>query len=174
MVKPPGKPPFSIVAGETAIISSKRSKNWASISKQSNRSAVRPAGHQEWAEMPGTRRTPIARSRTPLITAHTVDLFRTALRLRKSKPGSLEAHEAERAVDRMVGWKMWNISLWDFDIYSREKPPEDRHLHRDWQHALELRLQLEAAVRALRRSERAVLKRGRDIEQPEPTPPPSS
>src|SRR5262249_53180737 len=124
--------------------------------------------------MPGTRRTPIARSRTPLITAHTVDLFRTALRLRKSKPGSLEAHEAERAVDRMVGWKMWNISLWDFDIYSREKPPEDRHLHRDWQHALELRLQLEAAVREQRQQERAA-RRARaeraESEREQPTSP---
>jgi hypothetical protein len=129
--------------------------------------------------MPGTRRTPIARSRAPLITAQTVDLFRTALQLHKRDPASLETHNAKRQVDRLVGWKMWKISIWDFDdIYSREVPPQDPHLHDEWAHALELRQALEQAVRELRAQERAA-RAAQPAEperesQPEPTPPPSS
>jgi hypothetical protein len=126
--------------------------------------------------MPGTKRTPIARSRAPLITAQTVDLFRTALALHKRDPAGI-THNAKRAVDRLVGWKMWKISIWDFDdIYSREVPPEDPNRHDDWAHALELRQALEQAVRELRAQERKA-RRARAEPEPEreqPTSPPSS
>jgi hypothetical protein len=119
--------------------------------------------------MPVKRR--VHKVRAGAITAEVVRLYRHALALRQRAPGSMEAHEAKRAVDRALGWKMWGVSIWDIgegEIYSRTEPPEDPEWRDDWQRALGQLQALELAVRQQRRQERALRAGSRAEEAPEP------
>jgi len=105
--------------------------------------------------MPGTRRVPINRQHMPVITASTIDLYRTALRLRKrahlSKADREAAYEAEAIVERILGGgirRLWLPSIFDVHEYQRPGDP-------DWERAAELRRQLDAAVAELKCQERA-------------------
>ena len=107
--------------------------------------------------MPGTRRVPINRQHMPVITASTIDLYRTALRLRRrahlSEADRRAAYEAEAVVERILGGgirRLWLPSI--FDIDHRWPHPEDP----DWVRAAELRRQLDAALAEAKQRQQAV------------------
>jgi uncharacterized membrane protein YccC len=117
--------------------------------------------------MPVKRR--LHKARAGAITAEVVRLYRHALAVRQRAPGSMEAHEAKRAVDRALGWKMWGVSIWDIgegEIYSRTEPPEDPEWRDDWRRALGQLQALELAVRQQRRQEREARAR-QGVSEPE-------
>jgi len=109
--------------------------------------------------MPGTKRTPIARSRTPLITPQALDLYRRALKLRTrahlSSTDKYACHDAERDLDRMLGLKLWDTSV--FDTIGYEQPPAymNADQREGWLWSMELRQQLETAARQERAARRA-------------------
>ena len=125
--------------------------------------------------MPGTRRTPIRRQHTSLITAQAVALFRHALSLRRRGADQQTCRAAERDVDRMLGVKLWQVSIFDFDdILDRDAPPAYMGpRHEDWSRALELRQGLEQADRDLRKQERAARRAKATPPSPPPERPPS-
>jgi len=131
-------------------------------------SRARAAGLEN-AEMPGTRRTPINRQHTPLITPTVLGLYRRALKLRKhahlSDDDRHAAHAAERDVDRALGVRLWEAGI--FRTLDYQHPGRA-----DWDRAAELRRQLEAANRELRQQERAARRAAKAISQPvrEPEP----
>jgi len=102
-------------------------------------SRARAAGLEN-AEMPGTRRTPINRQHTPLITPTVLGLYRRALKLRKhahlSDDDRHAAHAAERDVDRALGVRLWEAGI--FRTLDYQHPGRA-----DWDRAAELRRQLE-------------------------------
>jgi hypothetical protein len=116
------------------------------------------------------------KARVGAITAETVRLYRHALKLRQHDPVSEETHNAKRAVDRALGWRMWEVSIWDIgegEIYDRTVPPQDPKWHDDWARAVEQLEALEAAVREQRREERAA--RGNStVATPEQPPEPEA
>ena len=129
--------------------------------------------------MPGTKRTPIARSRTPLITPQIVDNWRRALKLNKrahlSHADFELAYAAERDVDRALGIKLWNISIFEDEMFKHDSPPEylfQQGRADGWYRTHELRRQLAEADRELRRQERAA-RRAKTL-SPSPEQPPSS
>jgi hypothetical protein len=121
--------------------------------------------------MSGTRRVPLNRpSRGGAITAQTVDLFRTAMRLRKRAHRSQAAKEdywrAERDCERALGIKLWNISPFEDFMFRRGEPPEYLRERgpgavEDWHHARELRQRLDQALRELERRERTARRAAR-------------
>jgi len=129
--------------------------------------------------MPGTRRTPIARSRAPLITPQVIDLYRTALKLRAKaqRSGTTAdrdaAQEAENAVDRAFFGpaRLWHCSIFDDFMFTSDDPPAYLLQHGradDWRHVRSLRLQLQAADRELKKQERAArARRTKAILEPE-------
>jgi hypothetical protein len=133
--------------------------------------------------MPGTRRTPLARSHTPLITPQVVELYRRALRLRKqahlSEADRELAIDAERDVDRALGLKLWDDSVFEDFMFVSDEPPAYLRESRDanavegWYHVRELRRQLKEADRELRRQERAARRAKAAARQAgaEPSPP---
>src|SRR5262245_23485115 len=74
--------------------------------------------------MSGTRRTPIARSHAPQITPQIVSLFRHALELRRQGADRETVHAAERDVDRMLGLKLGNDSVFNSWFDTAEGPPD--------------------------------------------------
>ena len=112
--------------------------------------------------MTGTRRTPIARSHTPLITPDLVRRWRRAVALNKHAHRSPAhrnlAYDAEIEVGRMLGTKLWQISVFLDELFVLDRPPDHivRHGREDdWHHTRNLRAQLRAADQELRRQERA-------------------
>jgi hypothetical protein len=109
--------------------------------------------------MPGTKRTPIARSWTPLITPQALDLYRRALKLRTrahlSSADKYACHDAERDLDRALGIKLWDTSV--FDTIGYKQPPAymNADQREGWMWSMGLRQQLEAAVRQERTARRA-------------------
>jgi hypothetical protein len=115
--------------------------------------------------MPGTKRTRIPRAPTlGRINSHTVDLYQTALRLRKHEHRSdadrEAAHDAERALNRAFNRKLWNIGILDDFMFDGKDEPSE-YVQRggfravdDWWYVKELREQLQAAARELTRQER--------------------
>ena len=109
--------------------------------------------------MPGTRRTPIGRAWTPLITPQALGLYRRALKLRaRAHLSSADKHacyDAERDVDRVFGLRLWQPSI--FDTIGYEQPPAymSADQREGWMWSMGLRQQLEAAVRQERRARRA-------------------
>ena len=135
--------------------------------------------------MSGTRRTPIARSHAPQITAQVISLFRHALKLRRQGSDQETVHAAERNVDRMLGLKLWNDSVFNSWFDTAEGPPDyllERNAdaaERAFWRIKRLREQLLQADRELTRQERAARRTVPAPASPssspeEPTPPPSS
>ena len=135
--------------------------------------------------MPGTKRTPLARQHTPLITPQVVDLYRRALELRKrahlSDADKHACWDAEHAVDRMLGLKLWDDSVFEDFMFVSDEPPAYLREGRDasavegWYRVRELRQQLMEADRELRRQERKA-RRAKIPEpkrEPEPEPEPA-
>jgi hypothetical protein len=125
--------------------------------------------------MPVKRRVHKARPSIAAALPH----FQHALRARakwrhtRSEVDREAAHEAERVVERMLGWRMWEISIWDFDdiYYDRSKPPQDPRDRDDWAYALELREALEQADREQRRARQASPSPSPEQPLPEPSTP---
>ena len=98
--------------------------------------------------MPGTRRTPIRRQHTSSIAA-ALPLYQRARKARakanhsNSDADRQAAHAAERDCDRLLGIRLWHVSIFDFDdIFGRKAPPAYMGSGEDWHRALELRQQL--------------------------------
>jgi hypothetical protein len=130
--------------------------------------------------MPGTRRFPIKRQHSMTITA-TLPAFRHALRARAkaARSGSAkdreQASEAERVVDRSLGTRLWQVSIWDIigdgNIYRRDRPPQEVRHHDSWATAVAQLQALEQADREQRRQERAARRAAKAVaEQREPEP----
>jgi hypothetical protein len=129
--------------------------------------------------MPGTRRTPIRRQHTSSIAA-ALPLYQRARKARakanhsNSEADRQAAHAAERDCDRLLGIRLWHVSIFDFDdIFGRKAPPAYMGSGKDWHRALELRQQLEEADRELRRRERAARRAKATPPSPPPEQPPS-
>jgi hypothetical protein len=125
--------------------------------------------------MSGTKRTRIDRQqRAGLITPQTISLYRRALKLHKrahlSDADQRAAYDAENDVDRALGIKLWQISVFLDEYFVRDTPPDNivrRGRTDDWYHTRELRRQLAEADRELRRQERAA----RRVKAAPPSPP---
>jgi hypothetical protein len=124
--------------------------------------------------MAGTRRTPIARAHHgTLITAQALSLYRRALDLRRRGADKETVHAAEADLERLLGGgvrRLWEVSV--FDVYRFQEPGEPV-----WERKMKLRRQLDAAVRELKRQERAAAKRAKDVhsaDTPEPEREPES
>jgi hypothetical protein len=102
-----------------------------------------------------TKRTPITRQRTPLVTPQIVDLYRHAIELRtqarriRTNAAWEAAGDAESAVNRALNIKLWETSLFDAIDFPHENDGTP-----DWLRAAELARQLQEADRELRRQER--------------------
>jgi hypothetical protein len=127
-----------------------------------------------------TKRTPVNRQHASSI-ATVLPLFQHALKARAKwrRSGSdedFEANaEAQKAVERALKIKMWEVSIWDIDdIYSRTKPPEEARQRDSWARALELRQALETADREHRRAEREGRQAAKATPEPEPETAPLS
>ena len=124
--------------------------------------------------MAGTRRTPIARAHHgALITAQALSLYRRAVDLRRRGADKETVHAAEADLERLLGGgvrRLWEVSV--FDVYRFQEPGEPV-----WERKMKLRRQLDAAVRELKRQERAAAKRAKDVhsaDTPEPEREPES
>jgi hypothetical protein len=131
--------------------------------------------------MAGTKRVPIARPHTSSLGA-VLPLYQAALKARakwrryRTDESYAAAIAAEKALNRALGTRMWQISVLDIGpIYSRVRPPEEERLHDDWQRALAQLQALEMADREQRQAEREARTAQRtEPEREQPTPPPSS
>jgi len=120
--------------------------------------------------MSGTKRTRIPRTPTlGLISPQALSLYRHAVALRRRGADRETCHAAERDLDRLLGVRLWHVSIFDFDdIFDRNAPPAYMGDAEDWHRALQLRQQLEAADRELRCQERAARRAAKVIPEPEP------
>jgi hypothetical protein len=138
--------------------------------------------------MPGTKRVPLARPHASSLQ-QVLPLFQRALEARKrwrrdrNNDEKYAAYiEAQRAVNRALGTKLWEVSIWDLDdVYSRSKPTEMERDRDSWARALELRQALEAFDQEQRQQQRATVQQRTETVQPssspeeeEPTAPPPS
>jgi len=120
--------------------------------------------------MPGTKRIPLQRQHTPQVTAQAVALYQRALKAQAKAHFSAEleraAHDAKADLDRLLGGgvrRLWEVSV--FDVYRFQDPGDP-----DWKRKLELRRQLDAAVRELRRRQREVRRAARASGKATPEP----
>ena len=125
--------------------------------------------------MSGTKRTRLSRTPTlGLITPQVLSLYRYARR----RGADLQTRQdAEKDCERALGIKLWDISPFDDFMFRRGEPPEYLRQRgpgavEDWHHAKDLRQQLEAADRELRRQERAARRAAKAVAEPEPEPEP--
>jgi hypothetical protein len=132
--------------------------------------------------MPGTRRTPIRRQHTSLITAQAVALYQRALKARAKVHLSDElrqaAHDAERDCDRLLGLRLWDFSIFDDFMFDCDEPPKyllERGVRAadGWWHVKELRRQLVEADRELRRQRRGARRAAKAIPEPAREPEPA-
>jgi hypothetical protein len=111
--------------------------------------------------MSGTKRVRVAR--TPalgLITPQVIALYRHALKLRARahrSPADLDAFSsAESDLNHSLGLKMWDVTVLEDYMFTPDAPPDSPPAAQDgWFRTRELRQQLQAADRELRKQERA-------------------
>jgi len=123
-----------------------------------------------------TKRTPIRRSPLPQITNAALDLFEKGLRLRRRQEWSREIADNAYQLILELGMKPWNEDVFDCDS---DTPPDFMRSPaelEEYARSREIRLELEAALRAKRKAAREAgraQKAAKDAPD-QPTPPPAS
>ena len=119
--------------------------------------------------MSGTKRVRIPRTSAPgLISPQALSLYRHALDLRRRGADQETVQAAENDLDRLLGGgvrRLWEVSIWD--VYRFQEPGDPV-----WERTMERRRQLDAAVRELKRQERAARRAAKAVPEPEREPEP--
>jgi hypothetical protein len=129
--------------------------------------------------MSGTKRVRVARTPAQgLITAQVLALYRHALELRaraRRSEADLDAFSAaEDALNNALGLKMSDVTVLEDFMFAPDEPPDMPRAAVDgWYRTRELRQQLQAADRELRKQERAA-RRAKAAPEPEPEAAPLS